>query len=224
MCTHFIKYTIVPIVSFVVLLSIQIVAPRMAPWLYSELGVLELTTAVLFFLTGMGAALLVWKCKGFVPWYYRFFFLIFAGAAFFVSLEEISYGQHFLGFVSPEWFAANNTRHETNLHNLRGDALSDLLRGLAEVLFPVCGIGLPVVYSRRTDAYKPGHWTYYCLPRSELITLIVIAQSIMVVDRLAKASLRWIIPSHGEVKEMYWSIAAAVYIQIIWNRLISERD
>ncbi len=44
--------------------------------------------------------------------------VLFALFAFFVAMEEISWGQRILGFESPEFFRIANVKGETNLHNL----------------------------------------------------------------------------------------------------------
>lgn len=44
--------------------------------------------------------------------------LLLAGAALLAMLEEISWGQHLLGFESPPFFLRHNRQGETNLHNL----------------------------------------------------------------------------------------------------------
>ncbi len=44
---------------------------------------------------------------------------VFAGLAFFWAAgEEISWGQHFLGWNTPEWMSEINDQNETNLHNI----------------------------------------------------------------------------------------------------------
>lgn len=44
--------------------------------------------------------------------------LAMAGAALLAAMEEISWGQHLLGFPSPPFFLRHNRQGETNLHNL----------------------------------------------------------------------------------------------------------
>ncbi|MFQ5489527.1 MAG: tetratricopeptide repeat protein [Phycisphaerae bacterium] len=50
-------------------------------------------------------------------WRFRWFFALLAASCFYVSMEEISWGQRLIGFSSPHYFRANNLQGETNLHN-----------------------------------------------------------------------------------------------------------
>ena len=47
-----------------------------------------------------------------------FFYYFLAGCFLFVGLEELSWGQHLLGWNSPGFFEAYNSQQETTLHNL----------------------------------------------------------------------------------------------------------
>src|SRR5574342_78943 len=73
--------------------------------------------------------------------------LLYIGAAG----EELSWGQHFLGFKAPEYFQQHNAQHETNLHNMivRGVKVNKLVfgTGLYIVIAAYCTI-LPVGYRR----------------------------------------------------------------------------
>ena len=81
-----------------------------------ELGLWENVTAVSFFVSGVilvatsvsrsfGASDSMW-----VPF-------LFGVVCFVVTAEEISFGQHFLGFTTPESVRMLNTQGETNIHN-----------------------------------------------------------------------------------------------------------
>lgn len=45
---------------------------------------------------------------------------VFAAACVFLMGEELSWGQHAIGWGTPDYFAARNSQSETNLHNLAG--------------------------------------------------------------------------------------------------------
>lgn len=47
----------------------------------------------------------------------RGFFVLFGGAMFFLAMEEISWGQQFFGFSTPESWRERNTQDELTLHN-----------------------------------------------------------------------------------------------------------
>jgi hypothetical protein len=47
----------------------------------------------------------------------RGFYVLFGGAMFFLAMEEISWGQQFFGFSTPEPWRERNTQAELTLHN-----------------------------------------------------------------------------------------------------------
>lgn len=186
-------------------------------WFLSETGPIELGTAALFLAASVGAVGYLRKHRPRLPRPYRALFGLFAVTAFFVAMEEISYGQHLLGFESPAWFRQHNYQDETNLHNLFGNKPSRRLRAVGSIAIPLVCIVLPLVYRKRTETWRPGHWTYYLLPRMELIALVAIAQLVTVPDKLPD----WIIEDvsrSGELKELYWAIAAFSYIRLLDRR------
>jgi hypothetical protein len=72
---------------------------------------------------------------------------LFVGAAG----EELSWGQHLMGFKAPEFFAQHNAQRETNVHNLivKGVKINRLVFGsaLLIVVLAYCSV-LPVGYRR----------------------------------------------------------------------------
>jgi hypothetical protein len=77
-------------------------------------------------------------------WIYRAFYLTFGIGLIFVAMEEISWGQSFFSFDTPESIKAINKQREMNFHNLKGlHAPFEVLR----VLFGVGGL-VGIVFSR----------------------------------------------------------------------------
>ena len=67
----------------------------------------------------------------------------------FVGLEEISWGQWFFYFKSPDYFRHTNLQHETNIHNLRD------LHVIFEYIRVVIGAGgLVSIFLNNTKAFK----------------------------------------------------------------------
>lgn len=58
---------------------------------------------------------------------YSILFLLFSISLFFVSLEEISYGQRIFGFETPEQIKEVNIQSETNIHNLFGYNMNQIV-------------------------------------------------------------------------------------------------
>src|SRR4029077_8686420 len=88
-------------------------------------------------------------------------------------------------------------------------------------------IVLPILARIRRWAYRPGHWTYYLLPRAELMTNVVLAQLCQWLYDLpalktdpVQLHLGW-----NEIREYYWGLLALMYVLIMWQRLTgAQRD
>jgi len=99
-------------------LGIWAMSPSLASSLTEESGIVETATMALF----AGASLLcayyafctgAFQTKPFL----RYYFLLWAVLSFVFCGEEISWGQHWLGFGTPE-LLSSNVQGEANLHNL----------------------------------------------------------------------------------------------------------
>ena len=183
-------------------------------WFYSENGPVELGTALLFVLASVAAIVHIARNRERLPKTYRVLFGLFALTALFVGLEEMSYGQHLAGFGSPEWFETNNAKNEVNLHNLYGNKPSRLIRAVGSIVIPVFCVVLPLLYLRRREDWTPGHWQHYLLPRWELFALVIMAQVATLPNKLPEDIVgKWW--RLGELKELYWAIAAFCYIRLM---------
>lgn len=188
-------------------------------WFHSERGPTENITFLIFAASGVWA-LVLWKgSKTIIP-RMRWFLLLFGVAAIFVALEEISYGQHYLGYDSPEWAEQYNKQKEVNLHNLGGDLMSVVMRRVAEIGLPFFGIIVPFVIMRYPVAYTPQDWTYYIMPRHELIMLLVLCVVIR-VNYATGDGLFGVQRSDGlsELQELYWAMAGLIWVWIMSDRL-----
>ena len=203
-------------------------AARLSPetfhWLVvSEHGPVELGTAACFGAAGLLGAGLAARTRGIAPAPVRILYWLFAAGALFAGLEEISYGQHLVGWESPPWFAERNAQQETNLHNLFADRPGRAMRNLALVAIALGGIVVPAAAMRIPGAYERGRWAYHLLPRGELIPLA----GAMLLMRLVRA-----LPGHVragwdlgliEVMELYLALAAVVYVVVLRRRLLARR-
>ena len=66
----------------------------------------------------------------FSPSPYRIFFIALALGCFYVSMEEISWGQRVLNLSTPDFFQKHNIQNEINLHNLFTGPVSSLTKKL----------------------------------------------------------------------------------------------
>lgn len=239
--THreFLLFIVLPILGVPAYFLLLAVLPEASAEAFvSENGPVELGTAVFYVLA---AAAAIRHCRRFragVLRRYRVMFWMFAATALFVALEELSYGQHLLGFESPDWFEEHNKQTEMNLHNLFGSKPSSLMRNAASVALPVFCIALPIWYrwgrprrqsepASRGQSANERHWSFYLLPGLQLAALIIVAQAATLPRRIPDSPFcgAWI-ERLGELKELYWSIAAYLYVAILTRRMLraASRD
>ena len=89
-----------------------------ARWIESESGLVENATAILLIpavilAIGIGFKLIRRSGPLYAMWFFGVALICFGFAG-----EEVSWGQHWLGWDSPEYFVENNRQGETNFHNL----------------------------------------------------------------------------------------------------------
>lgn len=220
--SSFIFYVILPLVGLEgYLLSVHVLGADRNSTLFAENGLFELGTAAFFFLAGSLAFALCLRSRGVLANRCRAYYLAFAFAGWFVSLEELSYGQHLLGWSTPDWFAAHSSKQEFNLHNLHGDRLSEVLRESANVVFPVGCVVLPLVFMVRDRSSQPSHWSYYVLPKTELLTSVLVGQALTVLENISKLTIGTsMLVRPGEVQEFFWAMATAIYASVMVRRLV----
>ena len=187
----------------------------------SEYGPVELGTAACFGAAGVLALGLAARTRGRVPGRFRLLYVVFALGALFAALEEISYGQHFLGWQSPRWFVEQNAQRETNLHNLFSDRPGRTLRNVALAGVVLGGIVLPAAALWAGGQYAPGRLAYYLLPRGQLMALV----AVILLMRLFRTLPRGVRAGWDlglfEVMELYMAVAALLYVLVLRGRLLS---
>lgn len=188
-------------------------------FIYAENGPIELGTASFFALAAVGAVTLCGS-RPQIPRIIACLFGCYALLCTFIALEEISYGQQFFGWQSPEWFEEHNHHHQTNLHNLMGNRPSHVLKHVGAYGTMAGFIVLPVIATRFARAYQNGHWTYYLLPRLELVVTTGCSAICSFLWDSQKSTLGdyWH-QGWNELRELYWGMAAISYVLVMRRRL-----
>jgi len=71
------------------------------------------------------------------PSRYRFFFALLALACFYVTMEEISWGQRVFGWSTPSFLRESNLQGETNIHNIFVGPVRSSAKSFAEYFLAV---------------------------------------------------------------------------------------
>ncbi len=186
---------------------------------YGEFGLLENLT-VLFLLIGVVAGARILAMDGATArgplkaWV----LLIVAGAIYFAG-EEISWGQHFFGWSTPEGWARINEQAETNLHNT-SSLFNQLPRTLLTAAALLGGVVAPL-WIRARGAPPAGlpSWlwpTLTCLPAALLAVTISWPGKLLKAAGLGSDQLDI---GPGETKEALLGLFIMLYLLSLFRRL-----
>jgi hypothetical protein len=186
----------------IALIGAVIHAVRPFPFYYHELGIIENLTVV--FLVGAVVALVRFASRHFkaVPRLDRALLVILVLGCIYFAGEELSWGQHLVGFKTPGEYHTLNKQKEMNLHNLE--------HGFFRFIFdraPRTGVTVGVLVSGIIlPFFRPAMpaWIRRYIPGKAVVPTAVLAVFVSVPDKIfaAATGTRASIDS-GEMKEFY---------------------
>jgi hypothetical protein len=232
-------------------LAIKFLSPLMGyeTWertMLSEFGFVENATAI-FCLPAAVLALIAFRRRRQLPRGMGVVLLVFAAGCIFFAGEEISWGQHMLGYETPGAISEINRQDEFNLHNTYSEYGGNLLNNvprqllnLAMTIIIVWPIVLRVLRKRREKDPRaarmvaanddPRRLWYWILPSWRLIPAALMALVLRMpnkLDELMPAS--WLqdgtypnmalMESAGEYKEYCFAMAMLLWAAAVWLRL-----
>jgi len=211
------------------------VAPVLTPdkdrwlaWFKSEMGLLQNMT-VLLLVPAMVLSVLIFLRRRELPRLVGLVMLLGGLAAVYFAGEEISWGQTYFGFRTPEALAEVNEQREFNLHNLRGmDIFSNVPRQ-AMMVACIAGGVLPLVLRKRLSRpeARRGVW-YWLIPTWRLVPIALLAAFSTVPEKLIKLVRRPAAGSYldlavmepgGEFKEYCFALVMLLYLLSVYLRM-----
>ena len=105
------------ILLFLAILLLIPASHNFAQWLLTENRPVELLTFIMALWAAFESLKLTQKCSRKNYKLAMLFYLCFSFLFFFLAMEEISWGQHFFKFTTPEFWRIRNAQDELNLHN-----------------------------------------------------------------------------------------------------------
>ncbi len=136
--------------------------------------------------------------------------------------EEASWGQHYLGWVTPEGWQALNDQGETNLHNT-SSWFDQKPRSLLEIGVIVGGIIIPLL-ALKCPEVRQGRFAVF-LPPLVCLPVAVIAEFAKTWERLQSEGL-WdivIFQRASEIQELYFVLFILFYLVVFRKRLLARR-
>lgn len=210
------------------LLIIQVTAylidrPFYNRWIDGELGLIEMGTVAVV-LPGVVAGILIWRARRLLPtaWLSYWYLLVTLGCVYFAG-EELSWGQHLLGWQTPESLQTLNDQQETNLHNI-SSWLDQKPRLFLELWVVIGGLIVPL-WGRIKDSAPNSikDWRYWfwpsqvCLLTAALVVLVKLPEKLndwFDVPRPPPLDMRV-----SETQEYYFGLFLSLYLASVYVRL-----
>jgi hypothetical protein len=176
-------------------------------WLLLENRPIEIGTFIFLMAAGLASLYLVWVARRRAQTVLtQLFYLAFGVGLILVAMEEIAWGQYWLGFGTPDVLADLNVKGEATLHNISGvDGRTEILR----VLFGVGGlIGVWLRHLGRLPAISPPTvlWTWFAV-----ITVLSVYDFANDIEPLV-SQLDTLVEYIDELAELMIGIAALLYV------------
>jgi hypothetical protein len=172
-----------------------------------EIGYVENATAFFFLLAGSTAIYLAMIVRPSPAPYFKLTLIAFGALAIWVCLEEVSYGQQYAHFDTPEWFLERNKNREVNIHNLYGDAISYAMKTGGYIGVTVAGIIVPLVIRYKNIKFSATSWKYFFLPS----TVMIVPSLFHLFANLPKQVLKATVAGRDIVEQYYYFSEAGEY-------------
>jgi hypothetical protein len=147
-----------------------------------ENGLVE-TGTVIILIPAIYYGVLIFKTRKLLPVIYLTpWYFIITLACFYFAGEEISWGQHLIGWDTPESIKEINDQGETNIHNMSSwfDQKPRLILELS-ILFG--GIIIPILVKLFGYTFNNNKILYWIIPTIKLVPIALITISIKGLDR-----------------------------------------
>lgn len=192
-----------------------------------EWGIVQNLT-VLFLLPAVVMGVLIFLRRRELPRGVGWIMLLVALAAFYFAGEEASWGQHWLGYGTPEALKKINTQDEFNVHNVH-NIFNNVPRQLMLAATVIGGIILPLVLKRRlAEPGAPKSPWYWLIPNYRLMVISVMAIILRLPKRLedilgspqnGSYSDMAFFQGSGEFKEYCYALVIMFYVLSIYMRM-----
>ena len=152
----------------------------------------------------------------------KLFLVFYALGCIYFAGEEASWGQHWFGWSTNEFFQAINDQQETNFHNT-SKWLDRMPKAVVSLAIFVGGVVLPIYFrvkSRRIDYSWRAWWlipTMVCLPTAVIATVATWPSKI---ER--QIDFNFYFNQAQEMKELYVAFFILLFIVSLKRRLIAK--
>ena len=211
-----------PILFFLLRYAVHLLSDRFTRLEYAfrnELGLVENLTVAFLLVALVYTLTTLVRHRDLMGLPFKLFLAFYALGCIYFAGEEASWGQHWFGWETGDYFREINDQKETNFHNT-SKWLDRIPKGLVSLGIFIGGIVVPTwlhFKRRRIDYAKLGWWlwpTFICLPTAILATVATWPSKI-------ERATDWQFYFHQaqEMKEFYIALFILLYIVSLATRI-----
>jgi hypothetical protein len=172
-------WLLLPIVFFVLRYTISIVTNKgtgLESWLTGELGLIENLTVLMLVISMLLTISLIHRYGKVLHLMPNLFLVVYCIGCFYFAGEEASWGQHWFGWETGEYYLKINDQQETNLHNT-SVWFDRVPKAIVSFSISLGGFFVPLYFCRKSlvvDCRKPIWWlfpTIICMPTALIVMI-----------------------------------------------------
>ncbi len=195
-------------------------------YVFGEQGIIENYTFVVLFIAIVLGVLSVIKMKSFEFPFFKYWLILLVLGCVYYAGEEISWGQHWFGWGTPEAWMGVNDQGETNLHNTSA-LLDQVPRMLLTIAAVIGGVMIPVYMSVRKIRLASDNFYYWLWPTYVNVPTCLLAIVVSLHEKMYKlfdTTVPHILDIRaGETKECLLAMFLLMYIASFYKRIAQVR-
>lgn len=210
-----------PIFFLVVFIGIKFLDNALfLEWVDGENGAIELLTPLVLFVGIFYGVRIITFRKVIKPVVVFSWVCLVSLACVYFAGEELSWGQQFFQWQTPEGIKKLNDQDETNLHNM-SSWFDQKPRLLLELWVLIGGVILPIRRFLDKQHYDEQNWQYwfwpssYCFPSAVLAILVKFPERVKDLFGLEPFQFEM---RYSEMQELYFAFFLSLYLMSIYFR------
>ena len=200
----------------------RIIDPGTDQFVFGEQGIIENYTFLVLFVAIVIGVAAIMKMRSFKFKMLRLWMGLLVLGCIYYAGEEISWGQHWFGWVTPDTWLNVNDQGETNLHNTSA-LLDQVPRNLLTLAAVVGGILIPVYFVLRNKTLRADSFYYWLWPTFVNVPTCALAILVSLHEKvyaLFDSSVPFLLDIRaGETKECLLAMFLFMYIASFYKRL-----
>ncbi|MDB2683124.1 hypothetical protein N9Z27_02610 [Alphaproteobacteria bacterium] len=141
-------------------------------------------------------------------------------SCFYVAGEEVSWGQHFMNWSTPEYWLHINDQGETNLHNT-SSWLDQKPRLILELGVLVGGLIIPLLLRFKPKTLPQQFAIFY--PTVQFIPLAIMIFTVKMSEKVAEVMDVTLFERASEIEELYIFYFVLLYLIVLRRRVLQQQ-